>query len=187
MADKPFAQYGRPVVAGEAFTSLMARSTARKPQDAFRTSTDATTRGVLLVARGAQVTRSQVLTMVKREVDARVGAALKDLKREIRERLQAMSVPVTVELADLACDEYRLLRPVKVVIERFTDEVTASWPEVEAFGSGVTESLAIAALRRDIVDIYRDLADTPDAGLGRAASAIKRILRGVVAEDGRGT
>jgi hypothetical protein len=131
-----------------------------------------------------QSAAQETLVIVEREIAAQVNAALPALRQEVRELLDARSAPVSTYLSDLASDRYGLTNPVAVIIEHYEDEVTARWPEVEAFGAGDTESLAIAALRHDIVDLYLDLKETPNTRLGRNARAIKRVLLGAVVDTG---
>ena len=74
-----------------------------------------------------------------------------------------------------------LTQAVPIVIEKHEDEVTASWPEVAAFGAGRSADEAILALQRDVVALYEDLHDMPDAELGPLLLAQRRILNSIIA------
>ena len=84
-------------------------------------------------------------------------------------------------LVALGIQRLSLTRAVLIVIEEHEDEVTASWPEVEAFGAGRSPDEAILALQRDIVALYDDLHDMPDAELGPLLLDHKRILNRMIA------
>src|SRR5688572_18665080 len=49
----------------------------------------------------------------------------------------------STSLVDLGDDHVRLAHPLVVVVEDHGEEIVASWPEVEAWGSGATEAEAL--------------------------------------------
>ncbi len=67
-------------------------------------------------------------------------------------------LPATI--IDLGTPSLRLTQSVPIIIEQYEDQVTASWPEVEAFGAGDSDVEAIVALKRDIVALYRYFVDS---------------------------
>lgn len=69
-----------------------------------------------------------------------------------------------------------LRSPLTVTLEDFGEEVVASYPEVEAFGSGPTEADAINALKDEISGLYAELASTPENQLGKLPRRWKRAL-----------
>jgi len=147
-------------------------------------ATDLNSAGAFYQALVEPIPQQRMQEMVEREVTTQVNRAVSDLTKKFQEFLDARPVAVPAQLLGLASDRYELVSPVPIVIEQYEDEVTARWPEVEAFGAGDTESLAIAALRLDIVDRYTILQQTADADLGRSLLAIKRILTHAVMEEG---
>ena len=135
-----------------------------------------------------------LLDVILREiVEARAAAVPNDLGREIsllRQEVENISrelrcrpVVKPVALVDLGAGTLILRQPIQIVIEEYEDEVTASWPETEAFGSGDTESEAILALKRDIASLYDDLMSTSDSELGTLALGWKRTLGRLISTD----
>lgn len=91
----------------------------------------------------------------------------------LQNRPRTYSVP----LYDLDSDEVELtVIPLTIVVEEYPDEVVARFVETESYGSGDTEFEAIDDLRDQIVDLYLELRDTPDAELAAPASTWKRLL-----------
>lgn len=103
---------------------------------------------------------------------------------ELASELKCRPVVSSAMLLDLGEEGIVLRQPIQVVIERYEEEVTASWPEVEAFGSGDSVSEAILALKRDIVTLHSDLRSTPNNELGALSLGWKRTLQMVIAERG---
>ena len=66
--------------------------------------------------------------------------------------------------------------PLAIRIEIYDGEVIASWPEVEAWGTGADEASAINALKDAITALYRDFAGRADAGLDKVPARWKRAL-----------
>jgi hypothetical protein len=79
-------------------------------------------------------------------------------------------------IVDLGDADLRLRFPLTVVVEECGDDCIASWPEVEAFGSGPTAADAINALKDEVSSLYRDLSQAPDAELGKLPLRWKRAL-----------
>lgn len=101
---------------------------------------------------------------------------------ELREDLRSRPTVKGAVLLDLAGEGLELLQPVPVVIEEYEEEVVASWPEVETYGSGDTISEAITELKGEIASLYRDLVSSTDEQLGRLPRGWKRVLVCVVRE-----
>lgn len=83
-----------------------------------------------------------------------------------------------IHMDDLGDPRYQLLEPFFVLIEEYPDasQVFASVPELEAFADAPNLSEALIYLKDTILDLYDELADTPDDDLGPLPSAWKRIL-----------
>jgi hypothetical protein len=114
-------------------------------------------------------------------------AQLEKLRAQVEiliEELRTRPIVKMGTLMDIGSTHLTLLNPVQIVIEQYEDEVTASWPELEVFGSGDSDSEAILALKRDIVSLYEELCSTPDSELGALALGWKRTLQGVIGPDG---
>lgn len=82
-------------------------------------------------------------------------------------------------VADLGAPGLGLRTPLIVTMEDFGDEVVASYPEIEAFGSGPTEADAINSLKDAIAGLYTELAAAPDQELGKLPKRWKRALLSV--------
>ncbi|MCL4552883.1 MAG: hypothetical protein M1305_04940 [Candidatus Marsarchaeota archaeon] len=120
-----------------------------------------------------------VVSKLFSSLNARIST-LRQQVEEVSTELRNRPVVKTATLLDLGVTELSLLMPIQIVIEEYQEEVTASWPEVEAFGSGDSVSEAILALKRDIVALYDDLHATSDGDLGTLPVIWKRILEGLV-------
>ena len=82
-------------------------------------------------------------------------------------------------LTDLDSDSHRVKTPILVTIEQYADEVTARWPEAETFGAAPTETLALADLKNEIVDLFEDielLKRTEPDRLGKPLQSVARVL-----------
>lgn len=77
-----------------------------------------------------------------------------------------------------------LRTPLIVTMEDFDEEIVASYPEVEAFGSGPTEADAINALKDEVSNLYVQLAATPEDRLGKLPRRWKRALCAVAHPTG---
>ncbi len=87
----------------------------------------------------------------------------------------------STSMVDLGDEHLTLRTPLSVVVEADDEEAVASWPEIEAFGSGSTGAEALNDLKDEIIRLYRDLEATPDVELGRLPLRWKRALRLAVA------
>ena len=79
-------------------------------------------------------------------------------------------------ISELGESGLALRAPLTVTLEDFGEEFIASYPEVEAFGSGSTEADAINALKDEISGLYSELAAVPDGKLGKLPKRWKRAL-----------
>ena len=100
--------------------------------------------------------------------------------KELNEELQTRPIIRNTDLWELNSEKYRLIHPINIVIEEYSDEIVARWPEVEAFGSGATEAEAIAILKQDIVSLFEDLVSFSDDELGKLPQGWKRILLRII-------
>lgn len=81
------------------------------------------------------------------------------------------------ELGD-AC--LRMRHPIVIMLEDHGDEIIASWPEVEAWGCGNTESEAINILKDQIRTLFRELhGESPDS-LGDLPLRWQRAMNSVI-------
>ena len=73
--------------------------------------------------------------------------------------IEVAPVKFNVQIRDLGDEDYTLNEPLLITIEEYPgeDEVIASYPELELFADGITESEAIAALKFEILDLYDEL------------------------------
>jgi|SRR6185436_6275609 len=79
-------------------------------------------------------------------------------------------------ISELGESGLALRAPLTVTLEDFGEEIIASYPEVEAFGSGATEADAINALKDEISGLYAELTTTPESRLGKLPRRWKRAL-----------
>ena len=82
----------------------------------------------------------------------------------------------SVSVADLGDAGLALRQPLTVMLEDFGEEYVASWPEVEAWGTGPTEADAINSFKDELSSLYGELAGTPDRRLGKLPMRWKRAL-----------
>lgn len=88
------------------------------------------------------------------------------------------------ELFDIS-ERFELIHPIPIVLEESEDEVVASFPEVELFAVGSTESEAILNLKSSIIELFSDLAGTPKNELGKLPLSWLRILNKVIKPIGK--
>ena len=86
----------------------------------------------------------------------------------------------SVSLVDLGHKTLRLSHPLIVQIEEYESEFIASWPEVEAWGSGDNESSALNALKDALVALHDDLAGLADEELGKLPLRWKLAINAVI-------
>ena len=110
--------------------------------------------------------------------------SLQDKIDEIFAEVRARPIVKQTTIVDLDDEEYHLRLPISIVLEEYSNEITASWPEIEAFGSGDSPTEAILSLKRDIVSLYDDLRTTPNDELGVLPQSWKRALESVVVRNG---
>ena len=69
---------------------------------------------------------------------------------------------------DLGDEQYRLMRPISIVIEEYKaeDNFAARFPPVQAYGEGQTEADAVADLKNAILDLYDELMAFETSQLG---------------------
>lgn len=77
-----------------------------------------------------------------------------------------------------------VIQPIPILVEEYTDEVIASFPELEVFAVGDNEPEAISNLKTAIKDLYYDLAETPQDELGKLPLRWLRILDRLVKSVG---
>ncbi len=107
-------------------------------------------------------------------------AQLSSLVSELSERLADHPVVKPITLYDLNTIDYSLMRPINAILELHDDEIIASFPEIEVFGSGTTESEAISSLKLQILDIFEELRDSDPKELGKLPQSWKRILDALI-------
>lgn len=86
----------------------------------------------------------------------------------------------SVSLAHLGTPELSLRVPLVVTIEDHGTEFLASWPEVEAWGSGASEAEALNELKDEIVRLHADLSGSDEASLGKLPRRWKAALDAVI-------
>jgi len=153
--------------------------------------------GVLTEARGESellkgLSLGDELSDVKRQVDdlisevASVKSELKQCKEGINTILDELrEKPITKQTELFEIDEtLEVIRPIPVVIKEYSDEVIATFPEIEAFGAGLCEAEAIIDLKNEIRKIFFELERVGDNELGKLPLIWKRVLLKVVKKIG---
>lgn len=96
------------------------------------------------------------------------------LRSEVYEHPQKYNV----QIFDTGDPDYQLTAPILILIESYilNDAYIASFPELEIFGEGVTESEAIINLKYSLLDLYDELHDCDKSELGDLPRTWLRIL-----------
>ena len=96
--------------------------------------------------------------------------------------MQQRPIKYNIQLLDLGDIQYRLREPILVVIEEYNgdDTVIASFPEIEVFGEGETETEAIQNLRIAILDLYDELISTSSEILGNLPKTWLNVLQRLI-------
>ena len=99
-------------------------------------------------------------------------------------KLEVMDRPIKYnsQIRDLGDETYELTEPLLITIEEYSvdDTVIASFPEVEAFGEGITETEAILNLKLAILDLYDELKETPVDELGSLPRSWLNVLHKII-------
>lgn len=100
------------------------------------------------------------------------------LKTEVQDR----PIKYNLQIRDLGDDDYKLAEPLLVTIEEYHDDdtVIASFPEVEAFGEGATETEALLQLKWAILDLYEELKELSSKELGGLPKSWLTVLQKVI-------
>ncbi len=100
------------------------------------------------------------------------------LKLEVMER----PLKYNSQIRDLGDETYKLTESILITIEEYLgdDTVIASFPEVEAFGEGTTETEAILNLKLSILDLYSELKETPVDELGNLPRSWLNVLQKII-------
>ena len=100
-------------------------------------------------------------------------ARVNQIEQELEDRPRTYLSVIT----DLGDKRYSLLSDVTIALEEYKDEVVARWPDVGVYASGPTESEAIAGIKRQVVELFKELRTMKPGSLGRMPLSWKRILR----------
>ncbi len=79
-------------------------------------------------------------------------------------------------LYTLGNDRVFLKVPIVVYVTWYEDEIIASLPEVEVWGAGPTETMAVRSLIDSVLALFEELSDKPDEELGLLPLQWKRVL-----------
>jgi hypothetical protein len=105
-------------------------------------------------------------------LSARVGV----LEQQVAE----LPVIKSVWIYDLSTSDLVLRGPLNVTLEIYADEVVASWSEVGAFATGITEAEALLGLKEEIATLADELFAFDDVELGKLLLSQKRALAAMV-------
>jgi len=130
-----------------------------------------------------------------RVLDFQMQSQVSRMRAEIRELQSAVAalsdlpedrprVVKTVQIYDIADEQYSLKRPLSVTVEEYDEEVIASFSEIDAYASGSSDAEALTLLKREIVELYEDLSKTPPERLGTLPTIWLNTLNDVLIENG---
>lgn len=100
-------------------------------------------------------------------------------------RVEEKESIISVEISELHTENYRLKRPIKVILRFVTNGVIAVIPELELHADGLNEIDAINELKAELLDLYDDLSTMPDNKLGKAPRSWKRLLTSIIEKNVR--
>jgi predicted DNA-binding antitoxin AbrB/MazE fold protein len=132
------------------------------------------------------------LSEVKSQVDD-LTLKVESVKSELRQCREGISTildelrerPITKQTELFEIDEtLEVIKPIPVVVEEYSDEVIAAFPEIEIFGVGSGEAEAIRNLKKEIRKIFFELENIGDDELGKLPLSWKRVLLKVVKKIG---
>jgi hypothetical protein len=106
----------------------------------------------------------------------KVEQELASLRQEIEDRPKVYSG----QLVDLGDRRYALNCPLLAIIEIYGDEVVASIPEFDLYAAGISDAVALANLKAEIVSTYERLLELGEDNLGpmprRWLEAMKKVI-----------
>ena len=103
---------------------------------------------------------------------------------KLHEKLETRPIVKQTNITEIG-DGFQVKMPIPVTIEEYGDEVIASFPEVEVFGSGTTEAEAISRLKKEIMELYNELLKTPKNELGYLPLAWLRVMDVTIEKNGQ--
>ena len=90
-------------------------------------------------------------------------------------------VPIIKMISLFDIDEDIHVRyPIPIILEEYTTEVIASFPEIELYASANNENEAICNLKNSIKELYIALIETRKDELGKLPLSWLRILRSLI-------
>ena len=106
--------------------------------------------------------------------------ALEERLHSLEEELDEQPRVYNAQIVDLGESQYRLVCPLLVTVEVYAAEVVASLPEFDLYASGVSDAVALARLKGEIVSAYERLVELGPDRLGplplRWLAALNRVL-----------
>lgn len=99
---------------------------------------------------------------------------------KLREVVEDSEASFNTQITVLSSDSFRLIAPIAVVVEHDEDGYTATWPQIDAAGFGVSPSEALASLEGRLEELYVELSEWPPEKLGPAPARWLRLISGVI-------
>jgi hypothetical protein len=100
----------------------------------------------------------------------------------LSEALLSRPVVFTTSIVDLNSIQHSLKCPIPVVMEEYSDEAVATFPEVETRGWGGTPAEALNDLKEQVILLYEELVAAHPDELGKLPTAWLRVLEHYVAK-----
>jgi len=115
--------------------------------------------------------------------DQKTQQRLADLERMVSalcEQLEERPTTYNAQLFDLGDSKYSLAYPLLVVVENYPEEVIARVSEFNLYATGLSDAIALANLKAEIVSTYDRLQELGADNLGAMAfqwlATMKRII-----------
>jgi len=141
-------------------------------------------------SRGKDITPVQILKLSEEEglYSSNINELTESLENlvnqtgQLRTEIHGRPIKYNVQIFDIGDENYKLAEPILAIVEEYPndDTIIASFPEVETFGEGVSESEAIINLKFAILDLYEELLGIDTKDLGNLPKAWLQVLKRVI-------
>jgi hypothetical protein len=103
----------------------------------------------------------------------------------LRQEIEARPVKWAMTLYDLDDASLNLTHPISVVVEEYptTGTVGISFPDTESYVEGSSLGEALAEIKHEIGDLYRELKQEDEKKLGRLPLRWRNLLMNLIYEE----
>lgn len=103
-----------------------------------------------------------------------------ELVANVSEKQQNSPTVSQAQIFSLPADGYQLLTPINVVLKHYNDEILAILPDFELVAEGGNEIEAINNLKLEFLDLFDDLNEMEDEGLGEIMKIWKKTINQLI-------